>query len=58
MTFKTLLLLTLITHTLLALDFELEMGTGLFYTGAEGKIEYVEESFQGSYANTQLQNNQ
>ncbi len=38
-----------------ALDFDLDMGSGLYYTGAKGQISYVEESFKGSYANTDLQ---
>jgi len=45
--FLTLLFLT---SSLPALDLKVEMGTGLFYSGAKGKIVYVEESFQGSYA--------
>ena len=55
MKLKFLLLMTMLSHSLYALDFDLDMGTGLFYTGAKGKIDYVEESFQGSYANTALQ---
>ena len=51
-----LLLLTTMSTSLMALDLELEMGTGLFYSGATGKIKYVEKSFQGSYAETDLAN--
>ena len=51
----TVLLITAST-SLMALELQLDMGTGLFYTGAKGKIEYVEKSFQGSYAETDLAN--
>jgi len=48
-------ILIFIYSTLLnATDIRLDMGAGLFYTGAHGKIEYVEETFQGSYANTEI----
>jgi len=50
----TLLALLLSASSLTALDLKVEMGTGLFYSGANGKIEYVEESFQGSYAVTEI----
>ncbi len=54
---KRLLLITLfLSYSLQALELQLDMGTGLFYTGAKGKVEYVEKSFQGSYAETDLQN--
>ena len=51
----TILLITA-SSSLMALELQLDMGTGLFYTGAKGKIEYVEKSFQGSYAETDLAN--
>jgi len=53
---RTLFLLFLLTSTsaLLALDIKAEMGTGLFYSGAKGKIDYVEKSFQGSKAITDI----
>ena len=53
---RILLLLFLITstHSLLALDLEVDMGTGLFYSGAKGRIDYVEESFRGSNAVTDI----
>ena len=52
---KQLLLLLLTSFTSLsALDLKLDMGTGLYYTGAEGKIEYIGETFQNSYAATDL----
>lgn len=53
MRFFWLLLLINLT-TLQALEIRLDAGTGLFYTGAEGKIEYVEDTFKGSYAITNI----
>jgi len=41
--------------TLSAIDLKVDMGTGLFYSGAKGRIDYVEESFENSYAKTDLQ---
>ncbi len=49
-----LLLLTTMLTPLLALDLELDMGMGLYYTGAKGQIDYVGESFQGSNAKADL----
>lgn len=51
---KIFLLLTFLHLSLFAFELKLDMGTGLFYTGAKGKIEYVEKSFEGSYAITDL----
>ena len=49
-----LLFLMTSTHSLLAVDFNVDMGTGLYYTGAEGKVEYVQKSFNGSFADADL----
>ena len=49
-----LILLTTILTPLLALDLELDMGIGLFYTEAKGQIDYVGESLQGSNAKADL----
>ena len=47
--------LLLASATLLsAYDFDYKMGLGSYYTGAEGKVEYVQESFEGSYADATL----
>jgi len=56
---RTLLPILLLTaaSTLSAGDLKLDMGTGLYYTGAKGKIEYVGETFQNSYAATDLKTN-
>lgn len=52
---KVILTLLFISYTVLsAFDFEVDMGTGLYYTGAKGKVEYVQESFQGSYADADM----
>ena len=53
---RIFLLLFLVTsvHSLLAVDFKVDMGAGLYYTGAEGKVEYVQEGFKGSYADADL----
>ena len=53
---RTLILffLTASFSSLFALDVKVDMGTGLFYSGAKGKIEYLEESFQGSNAATDI----
>jgi len=54
---KLLLSLSILSLTTLnALDLKVDMGAGLFYTGAKGKIDYVEKSFENSYAKTDLQN--
>lgn len=44
------------TSSLLAIDLEIDMGTGLFYTAAQGRIEYVDEGFKGSYSEIDLKN--
>jgi len=53
---RIFILLFLVTsvHSLLALDLKVDMGTGLFYSGAKGRIDYVEKSFNGSYAVTDI----
>ena len=56
MTKQFILFFLLLSNSLMAIELKLDMGTGLFYTGAKGKIKYVEESFQGSYAETDLMN--
>jgi len=38
------------------IDLEIDMGTGLFYTGSEGRIEYTDEGFAGSYSEVDMQN--
>lgn len=42
--------------SLMAIDLEIDMGTGLFYTGAQGRIEYTDEGFAGSYSEIDLKN--
>ena len=56
---RKLLLLLLLTasSTLSAIDLKVDMGTGFYYTGAEGKIDYVGETFKNSYAATDLTTN-
>jgi len=56
---RKLLLLLLLTasSTLSAIDMKVDMGTGFYYTAAKGKIEYVGETFQNSYAQTDLKTN-
>ena len=56
---RTLLSLLLLTTscTLSAVDLKLDIGTGFYYTGAKGKIEYVGDTFQNSYAVTDLKTN-
>jgi len=49
-----LLFLMTTTHYLLALDLELNMGLGLYYSGAKGQIDYVGEAFKGSNAKADL----
>ena len=39
-----------------AIDLDIDMGTGLFYTAAEGRIEYTDEGFSGSYSEVDLKN--
>jgi len=41
-------------NILSAYDFDYKMGLGAYYTGAEGKVSYIQESFNGSYANADL----
>ena len=48
------LFLLLYTTSSSAYDFDYKMGAGTYFTGAKGKIEYVQESFQNSYANADL----
>jgi len=50
-----LFLLLFLTSASHAIDLEIEMGTGLFYTGAEGRIEYTDDGFGGSYSNVDLE---
>jgi len=50
------LILLLITSTLSAIDLEIKVGTGLFYTGAQGYIEYTDVGFTGSYSQIDLKN--
>ena len=54
---KNLLALPLLLSltTLCAIELKVDMGTGLFYSGAKGRIDYVETSFENSYAKTDLQ---
>jgi len=49
-----LILLLATLNTLMANDYEVDMGLGLYYTGAKGQIDYVGESFQGSNAKADL----
>ena len=56
MTKHLLLFLMLLYNSLMAVDLKIDMGTGLFYTGAEGRIEYTEEAFRGSYSEIDLKN--
>ena len=53
---RTLILffLTASFSSLFALDVKVDMGTGLFYSGAKGRIDYLEKSFQGSNAVTDI----
>ncbi len=52
---KTLLALLVTTSSLSAVDLDIDMGTGLFYTGAKGRIEYTDEGFTGSYSEIDMQ---
>ena len=49
-----LLIFLSLTSTLHAIDLDIKMGTGLYYTGADGRIEYTEEAFAGSYSEVDL----
>ena len=48
------LFIILFSSTLQALDFKLDMGAGIYYTGAQGTVEYVTTSFEGSTAEADL----
>jgi len=48
--------LLFITSTLEAIDLDIKVGTGLFYTGAQGYIEYTDTGFTGSYSEIDLKN--
>ena len=49
-----LFILLAITTTLQAIDLDINMGTGFYYTGADGRIEYTDEGFAGSYSEVDL----
>jgi len=54
---KLLIFTFLLTSQILnAIDLDIEVGTGLFYTGAKGYIEYTDVGFTGSYSEIDLQN--
>ena len=47
----------LLSPLLSAIDLDIKMGSGLFYTGAQGHIEYTDEGFGGSYSDIDMRTN-